>query len=432
DHLPPNFRDAVRTTRRLGFRYVWIDSLCIIQGPDGDWAEQAPLMDRVYMNAELCLAAAASEDAYGGFFRSRDPADLQPFRVDLQLPGDASPSSSSSHPQLRPFYAYCGGQDPTILWAASVERAPLNRRGWVQQERVLAPRTVHFGQTQVFWECRQLQACEAGPDSALAGFQEAMVKNWETKGPDAIGERARERTKLSSSPLPPISATDVYLAWRGIIGSYSRCALSIDKDKLVAASGLAKAFSRHLGQEYVAGLWRGPYLVKELLWTRAKWNVGSRTTARRHKEYQAPTWSWASIDGPVEWGLQNRFEDCAEVVGVVVDTVTSDPTGAVRRAEITLSGSLVPQPQGSALVGDYKRFMDVEGEDLAVPGDGIYLAPLCVTFLGTTWKSTWGLILTDAGAGHKGKYRRLGLFCCVSHSAIKWYGTSDAVQFTIV
>src|SRR5450755_2564024 len=35
--LPNTFRHAVSITRRLGFRYLWIDSLCIIQDSEGDW-----------------------------------------------------------------------------------------------------------------------------------------------------------------------------------------------------------------------------------------------------------------------------------------------------------------------------------------------------------------------------------------------------------
>jgi hypothetical protein len=35
--LPKTFQDAVLMTRRLGIRYLWIDSLCIIQDDGDDW-----------------------------------------------------------------------------------------------------------------------------------------------------------------------------------------------------------------------------------------------------------------------------------------------------------------------------------------------------------------------------------------------------------
>jgi hypothetical protein len=52
----------------------------------------------------------------------------------------------------------------------NVERASTNRRGWVLQERVLSPRVLHFSREQVFWECRQLRACESFPDNVDRGL----------------------------------------------------------------------------------------------------------------------------------------------------------------------------------------------------------------------------------------------------------------------
>ena len=57
DSLPANFRDAIITTRRLGYQYLWIDSLCIIQDSADDWAVESAKMDEVYRNADLVIAA---------------------------------------------------------------------------------------------------------------------------------------------------------------------------------------------------------------------------------------------------------------------------------------------------------------------------------------------------------------------------------------
>ena len=42
--LPLTFRDAVHVTRQLGFRYLWIDSLCIIQDSQEDWEIESAKM----------------------------------------------------------------------------------------------------------------------------------------------------------------------------------------------------------------------------------------------------------------------------------------------------------------------------------------------------------------------------------------------------
>src|SRR5436305_14453620 len=35
--LPKTFQDAIVVTRRLGYQYLWIDSLCIVQDSHRDW-----------------------------------------------------------------------------------------------------------------------------------------------------------------------------------------------------------------------------------------------------------------------------------------------------------------------------------------------------------------------------------------------------------
>lgn len=55
--LPKNFAEAVIVTRKLGIRYVWIDSLCIIQDSSEDWGREAKTMHQVYKYAEVTVVA---------------------------------------------------------------------------------------------------------------------------------------------------------------------------------------------------------------------------------------------------------------------------------------------------------------------------------------------------------------------------------------
>ncbi|KAF2445386.1 hypothetical protein P171DRAFT_520191 [Karstenula rhodostoma CBS 690.94] len=70
--LPQTFRDAVSTVRRLVIRYIWIDSLCIIQASAEDWQVEAALMAQVYGNA-FCLAATWASDGAKGLYPDRHP-----------------------------------------------------------------------------------------------------------------------------------------------------------------------------------------------------------------------------------------------------------------------------------------------------------------------------------------------------------------------
>ncbi|KAK4031964.1 heterokaryon incompatibility protein [Parachaetomium inaequale] len=103
--LPQTFREAIEITRRLGVRYLWIDSMCIIQDSADDWQKESAQMVHVYSHSHLNIAATASDNAQQGLFRRR-------------------------------------------------------QRSWVMQERFLAPRVVHFVASQLFWECHQRTASE--------------------------------------------------------------------------------------------------------------------------------------------------------------------------------------------------------------------------------------------------------------------------------
>ncbi|KAI1880893.1 hypothetical protein JX265_001133 [Neoarthrinium moseri] len=68
------FRDAVDITRRIGLKYRWIDSLCILQDDDGDWSREAVLMSEIYGSSSLNIAATGAADGRVGCYQERGPA----------------------------------------------------------------------------------------------------------------------------------------------------------------------------------------------------------------------------------------------------------------------------------------------------------------------------------------------------------------------
>ena len=140
DDLPQTFQDAVKTTRGLGIRYLWIDSICIIQGPDGDFNSQAPLMEDVFSSAYCVIAASRAKGQCDGFLKPRNQRDV----VTMQRQGEV------------PFYI-CPVIDD---FATDVLDGHLNTRAWVLQERALAKRTIFFTETQTYWECGIGVRCE--------------------------------------------------------------------------------------------------------------------------------------------------------------------------------------------------------------------------------------------------------------------------------
>jgi len=138
--LGRTFQDAIAVTRSLGERYLWIDSLCIIQDDRSDWMHESERMGTVFSSAYCVIAATAATSTQAGFLRS-PPADRF---VALPTPSGA------------PLYL-CETVDD---FRGDVEHAGLSRRGWVLQERALARRTIYFSSGQTYWECGRGIHCE--------------------------------------------------------------------------------------------------------------------------------------------------------------------------------------------------------------------------------------------------------------------------------
>ncbi|CAI6067911.1 unnamed protein product [Clonostachys chloroleuca] len=124
-------QQAIYVARRLGFAFLWIDSLCVIQDSEEDWRHESALMGKVYSNSTLNIMA--TDRLIQGLFRARSPLDLQYCVVRAERTGIAPQS----------FYIY-----DWMTWDNLIFRAPLNGRGWVLQERILSPRVVHFSHNQ--------------------------------------------------------------------------------------------------------------------------------------------------------------------------------------------------------------------------------------------------------------------------------------------
>ncbi|KAL2128804.1 hypothetical protein VTI74DRAFT_8610 [Chaetomium olivicolor] len=139
--LPATLRDAVRVTRAVGCSYIWIDSLCIVQGPGGDFNREAKRMEQVYSGAYCVLAVSRGTGDGAGFLHPRRGRDS----VALQREVDTGR-----------FYI-CENVDD---FNGHVLEGDLNRRGWVLQEHALARRTVFFTERQMYWECGQGVRCE--------------------------------------------------------------------------------------------------------------------------------------------------------------------------------------------------------------------------------------------------------------------------------
>lgn len=62
ENLEKTFQDAIMICFRLKIRYIWIDTLCILQGDIDDWEHEAMNMGSIYSSCVLNIVAADSPD----------------------------------------------------------------------------------------------------------------------------------------------------------------------------------------------------------------------------------------------------------------------------------------------------------------------------------------------------------------------------------
>ena len=413
--LSQTYQDAIAITRSPGLRYLWIDSLCIIQDSTVDWQTEAAKMGDIF-KFSLCTIAAscASSNSEGCFFdrgplyarfrvakaaksaprprskfrlkesdrkrrirlrsdtdsketglttfdyvlkrrQSRLSTEIAGFNhdplpsslthssciststmslaIDAKSVDEEGPGITASGPTSQPMFMtkYDGLEKPLSgsndrealessakiridskserltstaaiqqapcqpdrtesavlhimpfqrdLWEHSVELSPLSRRAWVLQERLLSPRTLHYTKLQLFWECREIKACESSP------YPYSKIRRSPFDSPKYM-ESTYELIGLELEPL--------HRHWLEIIERYTDTLSSKLEDKLVAISGLARKVYSITKDRYCAGIWRED-LILQLLW---------RLQRPQHKidlPYRAPSWSWASTEGKVKF-----------------------------------------------------------------------------------------------------------------------------------
>jgi hypothetical protein len=87
EELPKTFRDAIEICRKLDISYIWIDSLCVIQGDTEDWAKESITMINVYSGGMLNTAASRASDGGQGLFFER--REMQRCHISIKLHKDA-------------------------------------------------------------------------------------------------------------------------------------------------------------------------------------------------------------------------------------------------------------------------------------------------------------------------------------------------------
>ncbi|KAH7231107.1 heterokaryon incompatibility protein-domain-containing protein, partial [Fusarium tricinctum] len=270
--LPKSIQDALQATAELGLRYTWIDSLCIVQDDMADWGREAAQMASIYAQAEVTIFADCASDDSKGFLgeRKNHPTII---RYAYDVPHTPSKEDDNASDQ----YLHTNHVD--VSFHKDVTESHLSNRGWILQERLLSRRSLHFGRSQMYWECPSVIVSEEGHDIDGRRHQEWVI-------------HAREAL-MGSSESREIGRR----CWKDIVSAYSRMKLTKPSDRLPAIAGIAKVFSTYLGDKYFCGTWSDTF-YQDLVWQvdnplSAACGYGAHVASRSGV---APSWSWASVN----------------------------------------------------------------------------------------------------------------------------------------
>ena len=316
--LPKIFQDAIAITRQLGLRYLWIDSLCIIQDDIEDWQRQSAQMSSIYANSYVTIAATSSDSSDSTCLTSKNRA---------RAPVELNQPSIFARKPLTHGHMFNSNENNSAY--------PLFGRAWCFQERLLSTRTLHYTRDEIVFECRTGYRCECG--SIWRGVQPAVSDCLKL----AYAQILEESRKFGDDdryigPTLTSSCNKETLLWFRILGEYTATQITFDRDTLPALSGVADKMPLDLMGKYLAGLWEQNLLYRLL------WRSQDGLKCRRHYIYVAPSFSWASRSGPITFPLfTSRYEPSAEIAEVECQPAGFNATGEVSSGFVRLRGSVV-------------------------------------------------------------------------------------------
>jgi hypothetical protein len=390
DGLPQTIKDAIFCTHKIGLKYLWVDSLCIIQDSKEDKQREIDQMSRIYSHAHITISAARAKSCDEGFLQTRSSIGKLwkfSFQVDMIVPRDrkvlkewiteyrgdaaawvnfihdhdrANSSFSSSywnsdeawyHKTSRVFLAGApigSDKDNDFLVAPDIGSEPINDRGWTLQESWLSPRILLYGSGQVIWNCQMEAKCDGG---LLPLGHSTDTRSRYYLGVDGSLCR-RDGSKADKK-----ERVDHYKSsWEDIVSEFSKRKLTDPADKLDAIGGICAELKRQSGYKYIAGLWRET-LVSDLSWYQDPTTLGSENICW-NKQRTCPSWSWSSVDGPVWFSCAENSNATVEDVLVSRNETVGDRPNKTLIVEgaVTLKAPISTLP-GEDLISSF-RWLD--------------------------------------------------------------------------
>jgi hypothetical protein len=337
--LPKTYQDAIMITRKLGYRFLWIDSLCIIQNSLIDWQEESVKMNDIYSNAVLNISADAAVGSTQGIFscssRRKEGRSLSRWH---QLP----------RPSLIdiPVHSPKAGLKSTIYasrWDIDgfLNDHPLQKRGWVLQEGILSHRRLRYTSSGLAWSCATVPtSCNEERPHEIHNLDEREIY---IDSVYQIPHKALPHRYVFKRDNDE-RRSQIIQWWYQQINDYVNRQLTFQHDRFPAFSGIAERFSYLTQHQYKAGI-----LVEDFR-RGLLWRAGGAVV---HANV-APSWSCAVVQGSSNSYYPSIFSriyahetylddpDEVELIEISVKNLGDSSFGQVVSGNLTLRGLCHP------------------------------------------------------------------------------------------
>lgn len=324
--LPMLICEAILTARFLGFEYIWIDALCIIQDDDQDWAHEASVMHELYSRADLTITSLIAGDSRDSLFQPRPDQACRPIPLDLGLPKRDRPDFKddtvfqlSAHPENR-------------LMRQTPRSGPIHQRAWTLQEQVMSRRILYFGAGVLHWECLHDYLLEPYPsaEGTFPNFHSTFHRQRQHK---LVIRGLSQADQTQSDEQDPLEVWPYPLeVWQRQVEEFTKRHMTKRSDRIPAFLAISTSIGAVINEEFVGGIWKGDSLLESLCW---------RLSQPDTTDPRGPTWTWASRSGQVQYSyLDHEGRKTRKALVISCDVSVTDQSQSHVFGSITLKGTL--------------------------------------------------------------------------------------------
>ncbi|KAF7520783.1 hypothetical protein G7054_g12666 [Neopestalotiopsis clavispora] len=292
--------DAIKVTKDIGYRYIWIDRYCINQEDGAHKSNQIEQMDAIYRGADLTIITAAGQDENYG------------------LPGVGSTRRKKQQQivELESCTIFGTGPDPSY----ETQQSRWATRGWTFQEGLLSRRRLYFTDTQSWFECGNACWMEglSGPQPCKSSDGMHATAGIKASIHGHLSSYLKMRTATAGDHDPASDKDyDFFGHYMRFIREYAKRSLTFDSDSLAAFAGVSRYLqstgpqvSHILGIPYIPSL-LGVGTAKCTLVHLLCWFHMGDSVPRRKAHF--PSWTWVGWTGEVHWMGVGEIEDSAAI-----------------------------------------------------------------------------------------------------------------------